>query len=159
MSDYISDKEIKWYVAIDDSKKVVATYGAYDKKLVAIAYHYDFRDFSRDGSVSFGEAFWGMVFSNEQEINMIIANDIRQRANDDLNFQISHEDGVDLYIKSVKHFLNDTKTLISKSVDFIYFNTLVNNAVGHALTAYGVTGVKKFVYRSAYTHLFKAIIR
>lgn len=159
------ESKILWYTAYAriNPKRITATYGVLEGQICAIAYHYDFKDFNRDGRTSSGEKFASFVTggsSDEATMNLDIAHDFYYNvAMSEASSEADMNSAGQIYQKAVLDFINNAKTLTTKAIDFVYFDTLVGFGISQSLTAAGINGIKHFVYNKAVKSALKGIVK
>lgn len=140
--------QLRWHVVYDKVQptKILATVGVSNETIQCIAYHYGFKDQNLDSRTSLDEHLW---FSQKPAWDLHIAYS--------LALQEAAYD-VDLIQSSIREILRTGAQAAVSSAQYAYFQVLVGIPVSQALTAAGITGIKKMIYGASIKAALKGVV-
>lgn len=158
--------ELRWFPLNAENGKLVAMFalsgGASSvPELVAVSYFVDEFDLNFDGRSSLLERLEGELISTAHtKIDKKIVDEVWRKAE---SWGYSADTFVaytqiekDLHARLV---IEKGQAAIAFAVDMIYYRAIIGGPLNSILTAAGVTGVRKFVYKKAFKTLVKGIVK
>jgi hypothetical protein len=129
-------------------------------ELVAVSYLVDEFDLNFDGNSSIKEHLEGRLISTAHtKIDQKILDEIWRKAEswgyDSSTFVMYTQHDYNLRARLL---IEKGKEAIAFAVDMIYYRSIIGGPLSSALTAAGITGVRKFVFKKAFKSLVKGIV-